>query len=155
MSKTRNVKELMNPDVMTVADEMTTDELARYLIGSGIIGFWPCMDHYFPDVPGLGNVAVSRHAQARMVEDGISEHDFKEALLNGSTTPDGQDVLWREKDGVRVVILRQPTPFKGAMLAKTVHIACDQSLALPSDPSLFRLRTQVDPALADPLSGHN
>jgi hypothetical protein len=47
------------------------------------------MDHYFPDVPGLGNVAVSSHAQARMVEDGISDHDFKEALLNGSTTPDG------------------------------------------------------------------
>ena len=35
--------------------------------------------------------------------------------------PDGQDVLWREKDGIRVVILRQPTPFKGAMLAKTVY----------------------------------
>jgi hypothetical protein len=79
------------------------------------------MDHYFPDVPGLGNVALSRHAQARMVADGISEHDLKEALLNGSTTPDGQDVLWREKDGVRVVILRRPTPFKGAMLAKTVY----------------------------------
>ena len=82
---------------------------------------WPRMDHYFPDVPGLGNVAVSRHAQARLVEDGISEHDFKEALFNGTTIPDGQDVLWREKDGVRVVILRQPTPFKGAMLAKTVY----------------------------------
>ncbi len=81
----------------------------------------PRMDHYFPDVPGLGNVAVSRHAQARMVEDRISEHAFKDALLNGTTTPDGQEVLWREKDGVRVVILRQPTPFKGAMLAKTVY----------------------------------
>jgi hypothetical protein len=32
MSKTRNLKELMNPDIMTVADEMTTDELAQYLI---------------------------------------------------------------------------------------------------------------------------
>ena len=31
MGKTRHVKDLMNPDVMTVADEMTTDELARYL----------------------------------------------------------------------------------------------------------------------------
>lgn len=29
MGKTRNVKDLMNPDIMTVADEMTTDELAR------------------------------------------------------------------------------------------------------------------------------
>jgi predicted transcriptional regulator len=38
MSKTRNVKDLMNPDVMTVADEMTTDELARYLIEREISG---------------------------------------------------------------------------------------------------------------------
>jgi hypothetical protein len=48
-----------------------------------------------------------------MAEDGISEHELKEALLRGMTTPDGQDVVWREKDGVRVVILRKPTPFKG------------------------------------------
>jgi predicted transcriptional regulator len=34
MSKTRNV----NPDVMTVADEMTTDELARYLVEREISG---------------------------------------------------------------------------------------------------------------------
>jgi predicted transcriptional regulator len=38
MSKTRNVKDLMNPDIMTVADEMTTDELARYLIEHEISG---------------------------------------------------------------------------------------------------------------------
>jgi hypothetical protein len=25
------VKEVMNPDIMTVADDMTTDELVRYL----------------------------------------------------------------------------------------------------------------------------
>ena len=34
----RNVKDLMNPDIMTVADEMTTDELARYLIEREISG---------------------------------------------------------------------------------------------------------------------
>ena len=38
MSKTRNVKDLMNPDIMTVADELTTDELARYLIEREISG---------------------------------------------------------------------------------------------------------------------
>ena len=38
MRKTRNVKDLMNPDIMTVADEMTTDELARYLIEREISG---------------------------------------------------------------------------------------------------------------------
>ena len=79
------------------------------------------MEHYFPDVPGLGNVAVSRHAQDRMAQDGISEEDFRDALMRGDTIPDGQDIIWREKDGVRVVILRRPTPFNGAMLAKTVY----------------------------------
>jgi predicted transcriptional regulator len=38
MSKARNVKDLMNPDIMTVVDEMTTDELARYLIEREISG---------------------------------------------------------------------------------------------------------------------
>ena len=79
------------------------------------------MEHYFPNVPALGNVAVSRHAQDRMAQDGISEEDFVDALMHGQTIPDGQDVVWREKDGVRVVILRRPTPFKGAMLVKTAY----------------------------------
>ena len=38
MDRTRNVKDLMNPDIMTVDDEMTTDELARYLIEREISG---------------------------------------------------------------------------------------------------------------------
>jgi hypothetical protein len=79
------------------------------------------MQHYYPDVPGLGNVAVSRHAQERMREDGISEDEFRDALLSGETIPDGQDVLWREKHGIRIVILRTPTPFRRAMLAKTAY----------------------------------
>jgi hypothetical protein len=79
------------------------------------------VEHYFANVPGLGNVALSRHAQDRMVIDGISEKEFTDALFHGDTVPDGQDVVWREKGGVRIVILRTPTPFKGAMLAKTVY----------------------------------
>jgi predicted transcriptional regulator len=38
MNKTPQVKDLMNPDIMTVADDMTTDELARYLIEREISG---------------------------------------------------------------------------------------------------------------------
>ena len=38
MRQIPTVKDLMNPDVMTVADEMTTDELARYLIEREISG---------------------------------------------------------------------------------------------------------------------
>ncbi len=38
MLKTRKVKDLMNADIMTVTDEMTTDELARYLTEREISG---------------------------------------------------------------------------------------------------------------------
>jgi predicted transcriptional regulator len=38
MSNTRNVKDLMNQDIMTVADDMTTDALARYLTDREISG---------------------------------------------------------------------------------------------------------------------
>ena len=77
------------------------------------------MKHYFPDVPGIGNVAVSRHAQERLAEDGVSEHEFEDALFNGETVPEGADTIWRQKDGVRLIILLKPTPFRGATLVKT------------------------------------
>lgn len=38
MSKMRSVRDLMNPDIMTVADDMTTDALARYLTEHEISG---------------------------------------------------------------------------------------------------------------------
>jgi hypothetical protein len=79
------------------------------------------MEHYFPNVPGLGNVAVSRHAQDRIREDAIEESTFLDALMDGDSIPDGQDVIWREKNGIRIVILRKPEPFAGAMLVKTVY----------------------------------
>jgi predicted transcriptional regulator len=38
MNDERCVKDVMNPDIMTVADDMTTDELARYLTEREISG---------------------------------------------------------------------------------------------------------------------
>ena len=38
MKDVRYVKDVMNPDIMTVADDMTTDELARYLTEREISG---------------------------------------------------------------------------------------------------------------------
>src|SRR5262249_2273417 len=38
MTRTQHLKDLMNPDIMTVGDEMTTDELARFLIEREISG---------------------------------------------------------------------------------------------------------------------
>ena len=81
------------------------------------------MNHFYRDVPGLGNVAVSRHAQARAEEDRISQEAFDRVLLLPLTedVPDGADILWRERDGIRLVILMNPTPNTGAKLVKTVY----------------------------------
>ena len=91
------------------------------LAGLGSMGPGPSMKHYYPDVPGIGNVAVSRHAQDRLAEDGISEREFEAVLLRGDSVPEGQDILWRQKDGIRLVILLKPEPFRGATLVKTAY----------------------------------
>jgi hypothetical protein len=69
----------------------------------------------------LGNVAVSRHAQSQMLDAGISQEAFDRALLDPTQpdAPDGEDILWRERDGLRVVILTNPRPNRGAKLVKT------------------------------------
>lgn len=79
------------------------------------------MNHFYRNVPQLGNVAVSRHAQARCAQDGISEKTFSDVLSSGEMVHDGQDVVWRCGQGIRIVILLRPTPNTGAKLVKTVY----------------------------------
>ena len=77
--------------------------------------------HFYRDVTGLGHVAVSRHAQAKMDREGISQELFERVLLNPSK-PDVQedmDTIWREREDVRLVIIN-PMPTTGAKLVKTV-----------------------------------
>ena len=79
------------------------------------------MNHFYRNVPGLGNVAVSRHAQARLEADGITQELLDRALLH-PTQPDireGASIVWRERDGVRLVIETKPTPNRGAALITT------------------------------------
>jgi hypothetical protein len=81
------------------------------------------MAHFYRNVPKLGHVAISRHAQKRMEDDHISQEVFERALL-APVRPDirdGADILWRERDGIRIVILENPTPPAGAKLVKTVY----------------------------------
>ena len=81
------------------------------------------MTHFYRNVPKLGHVAVSRHAQKRMEEDNIYPEVFERVLLT-PVKPDvreGGDILWRERDGIRIVILENPTPPSGAKLVKTVY----------------------------------
>ena len=81
------------------------------------------MNHFYRNVPHLGNVAVSRHAQQRAEEDGISQEAFDRVLLTPikPDIPDGADIVWRERDSIRLVILMNPTPNTGARLVKTVY----------------------------------
>lgn len=77
------------------------------------------MKHYYPDVPGLGNVALSRHAQDRAEEDHITDVHVEEVFLHGRDTHDA-DSVWREHNGIRMIIIT-PTPFRGAKLVKTMY----------------------------------
>jgi hypothetical protein len=79
------------------------------------------MKHFYRGVPGLGNVALSRHAQEQMVDARISEPMIERVLLSGLDTPIASDVMWRQKDGLRIVILTNPTPNVGAKLVKTIY----------------------------------
>jgi hypothetical protein len=81
----------------------------------------PDRQHYYPNVPGLGNVAVSRHAQDRMDEHNISQATFESALLTPiKEVEEGTEIVWRERDNIRIVIVQRPVPFRGAKLVKTV-----------------------------------
>lgn len=79
------------------------------------------MQHFYRNVPGLGNVAVSRHAQQKMLDDGVSEHTFVGVLFAGETVPDGLDVVKRRGQGIEIVVLLNPKPTSGAKLVKTVY----------------------------------
>lgn len=78
------------------------------------------MRHFYRNVPELGNVAVSHHAQSRCHELHISEDTFCAVLHEGTIIPEGDAITWREARGVRLIILNRPEPFRGAKLVKTV-----------------------------------
>ena len=57
-----------------------------------------------------------------MEEYNISPEALESVLLT-PVKPDvreGADILWRERDGIRIVILENPTPPSGAKLVNTV-----------------------------------
>lgn len=77
------------------------------------------MKHYYRDVPGLGNVALSRHAQERAVEERVTDQQVEQALWHGNDTPDA-DAIWREHAGLRLVIV-EPKENRGARLMVTMY----------------------------------
>ena len=67
MNTTRNVKDVMNPDIMTVTDEMTTDELARYLTEREISGA-PVVDAQGYLIGVVSMTDIGRH---------VADHEFE------------------------------------------------------------------------------
>ncbi|WP_229667658.1 hypothetical protein, partial [Sphingopyxis bauzanensis] len=59
---------------------------------------------------------------------------FERVLLNPirPDIKDGMDVVWREREGLRIVILTDPTPNMGAVLVKTVYRVKPQANAVKS-----------------------
>lgn len=60
MNTARRVKDVMNPDIMTVADDMTTDELARYLTEREISGA-PVVDSQGCVIGVVSMTDIGRH----------------------------------------------------------------------------------------------
>jgi hypothetical protein len=78
------------------------------------------MQHFYESVPKIGNVAVSRHAQANVLEQKITERDFELALFDpNKTVREGFNTLWLERGGIRLVVVLRPEPFSGAALVTT------------------------------------
>jgi predicted transcriptional regulator len=72
MTSTPQVKDLMNPDVMTVADDMTTDELAQFLVEREISGA-PVVDSRGQLIGVVSMTDIGRKvAEASDVEWGMS-----------------------------------------------------------------------------------
>ena len=87
--------------------------------------------HFYRDVKHLGNVAVSRHAQANMDRQGISQELFERVLLSPAKLDVQEDLntVWRERENIRLVIIN-PTPNTGARLVKTVFRVKAQAQAI-------------------------
>jgi hypothetical protein len=67
------------------------------------------------------NVAVSR-LRKRGARRGNRKRRLTVSCCRADTdVPDANDILWRERDGIRLVILTNPTPNLGAKLVKTVY----------------------------------
>lgn len=68
-------------------------------------------------------MALSRHAQEEAAADGITDEQIRGVLMEpeGEDIPDGSKAVFRQKNGVRLVILLDPVPYRGAKLVVTLY----------------------------------
>jgi hypothetical protein len=78
------------------------------------------MKHYWTDVPRLGNLAITRHAQSQAEARGISETMVADTLAHGEDTPDSPSTVFRDRGRIRLVIIPRPEPYRGAALCVSI-----------------------------------
>ena len=129
MSKSRNVKDLMNPDVMTVADEMTTDELARYLIEREISGA-PVVDSQGHLIGVVSMTDIGRNmADASDVESSRSSSFYRDIAADFTLEDPGERYIEERATTVRDVmtpVIYQVTVT--ASVAEAARIMVDQHI---------------------------
>ena len=104
MNKARSVKDVMNPDVMTVADEMTTGELARYLTEREISGA-PVVDGQGHLIGVVSMTDIGRHMVEPSELESSRGSEFYRDSADGVTLEDfGQRYVAQSAATVRDVM---------------------------------------------------
>ncbi len=129
MSKTRNVKDLMNPHIMTVADEMTTDELARYLIEREISGA-PVVDSQGHLIGVVSMTDISRNMAeasnfASSRSSGFYRNDAADFTLEDLGQRDVEERAVTVRDVMTAVIHQVPVT---ASVAEVARIMVEQHI---------------------------
>lgn len=129
MSKTGNVEDLMNPDIMTVADDMTTDELARYLTEREISGA-PVVDSQGHLIGVVSMIDIGRTmAESSDVESSRSSDFYRDIAADLTLEDLGQRYVEERtvtvRDVMTPVIHQVPVT---ASVAEAARIMVDQHI---------------------------
>jgi predicted transcriptional regulator len=104
MNKARSVKDVMNADVMTVADEMTTGELARYLTEREISGA-PVVDSQGHLIGVVSMTDIGRHvAEPSEFESSRSPEFYRDSAEDLTLEDYGQRFVEQSAATVRDVM---------------------------------------------------
>jgi len=121
MSRTRRAKDLMNPDIITVADDMTTDELARYLIEREISGA-PVVDSQGQLIGVVSMTDIARHMAeppdfASSETSGFYRDDTVDLRIEGAVQRYAEDRTVTVRDVMTPVIHKVPASASVAVVA--------------------------------------
>ena len=129
MNKTRNIRDLMNPDIMTVTDEMTTDDLARYLIEREISGA-PVVDSQGHLIGVVSMTDIGRNmAEVSDVELSRSSSFYRDIAVD--VMPDDAGERYVEERAVTVRDVMTPVIHQvpvTASVAEAARIMVDQHI---------------------------